>query len=292
MGPMALRQFVYLVSESFRTLSRHKAVMTLSVIIMSLTLLVLAVFLLATDNVLLLLDRTQQDLRIYVYLEDGLSSRETESLHRRILSLPRVETVVFVSKEEALGEFREELGEDQFILETLETNPLPASFQVAVRGDYNDAHRNEAVATEIAGWEGVEDVSYGREFVERFSFLARVFVFVDVVLGVIALLSAIFVIANTVRLTILSRQKTIEILKLVGATNRFISTPFILEGAFQGGLAACLSLLLLFGIYVVTRRVLPDLAFLPPEKIFYYLLTCILLGSLGSYAALRRFLRL
>ena len=117
-------------------------------------------------------------------------------------------------------------------------------------------------------------------------------IIVDAVLGIIVVLSSVFIISNTVRLTILSRRSSIEILKLVGATNRFITTPFIIEGAFQGGLASIVSLGFLAIIFVLIRKMLPDLGFLPPEKIALYITTCILIGSLGSYAALRRFLRL
>ena len=289
---MKTRQFSYLVSEAFRTVGRHRGVTALSIVIMSLTLLVLAVFLLATDNVLTFLDRSKREMTVFVYLRDEASSRVIEEGYDRLLRVPEVETVVFISKEQAMAEFREELGEDRSVLEVLGTNPLPASFRVTLKSEYRTKEAIERFAEAMRGGTIVEEVSYGKEFIEQFSALSRGFLYVDLVLGLIVVLSAVFIISNTVKLTILSRQKSIEILKFVGATNRFIVTPFVIEGAFQAGLSSLVSLVLLYGLYLGTRRLIPDLAFLKPEKILLYVAACVLLGSIGSLASLRRHLRL
>jgi cell division transport system permease protein len=286
------QQLSYLVGESFRTLFRHKGVMILSIIIMSLSLLVLAVFLLATDNVFSLLQRAHSDLKIYVYLDDGVTQDQIEQQQAAILSLHGVETVAFISKEDAMAEFREGLGEEANVLDAMESNPLPASFRVTLKPSMRDLKNAERIAASTEQIEGVEEVNYGRDFLERFAMLARGFMYVDVVLGVIVLISSVFIMSNTVRLTIFSRRNTVEILKLVGATNRFIRTPFLIEGAFQGALASGVSLVLLFGIYALIKKMLPDLSFLPVDKMLMYVLTCVILGSIGSYAALRRFLHL
>lgn len=289
---MKFHQITYLIGESFGTLGRHKAITLLSVVIMSLTLLVLAVFLLATDNVLTVLDRAQRDMTVFVYLRDDVPTDVVEGQYNRLLSMPEVETVTFISKEQAMAEFRSELGEERSILSALEANPLPASFRVTLGSEYRGKDAIESFAETMGGNPIVEEVSYGKEFIDQFATLTHAFLYVDLVLGLIVVLSSIFIVSNTVRLTILSRQKTIEVLKLVGATNRFITTPFVIEGAFQAGLASLVSLGLLVPIYIVAKRLLPDLAFLPPEKTGLYIVTCVLLGSLGSFAALRRHLKL
>jgi cell division transport system permease protein len=289
---LKFHQVTYLIGESFSTLRRHKAVTLLSVVIMSLTLLILAVFLLATDNVLTVLDRARRDMTVFVYLRDDVPKRVVEEHYRRLLSMEEVETVMFISKEQAMAEFRIELGEERLILGALEANPLPASFRVTLGSEYRGKDAIESFAGTIEGMPIVEEVNYGKEFIEQFATLTNAFLYVDLVLGLIVILSSIFIISNTVRLTILSRQKTIEILKLVGATNRFITTPFVIEGAFQAGLASLVSLGLLVPIYTVAKKFLPDLAFLPPEKTGLYVVTCVFLGSLGSFAALRRHLKL
>jgi len=287
-----LYQGLYLIKESFKTLGRHKGIMFLSIVIMSLTLLVLAVFLLVTDNVLSALERTRQELSVYAYIEEGLTQNDIEQQYKKLLAMKEVESIVFISKAEAMTEFEEEFGEGSAILESLESNPLPASFRIALKDGYKEQSNIRLFAEQVTAVSGIENVDYGKEFLDRFSLMARVFLYVDMILGFIVVLSSVFIISNTVRLTILSRQKSIEILKLVGATNRFITTPFVLEGAFQGGLASLVSLALLALIYLVVVKMLPDIAFLDVQTSVLYVLTCIVLGSLGSFAALRRFLRL
>lgn len=289
---MKAHQWAYLVSEAFRTVGRHKAVTALSIVIMSLTLLVLAVFLLATDNVLTFLDRARREMTVFVYLRDDAPRRSVEEEYNRILKAPEVETVVFITKEQAMQEFREELGDERYVLEALETNPLPASFRVTLRSPYRTREAIERFAATARGGAVVEEVTYGKEFIEQFTAISRGFLYVDLLLGLIVVLSAVFIISNTVKLTILSRQKAIEVLQFVGATNRFIVMPFVIEGAFQAGVSALLSLALLFGIYALTRGLLPDLAFLSLEKMLLYVATCVLLGSIGSLASLKRHLRL
>ncbi len=285
-------QINYLVSEAFHTLGRHKAVTFLSIVIMSLTLLVLAVFLLATDNVLTFLDRAKKEMTVFVYLKDDVPPRFVDDQYKLLFRMAEVETVAFISKDQAMADFREELGDERSMLEVLETNPLPASFRVTLKSEYRNKEAIERFAGVMRTVPIVEEVSYGKEFIEQFSTVSRGFLYVDLVLGIIVILSSIFIISNTVRLTILSRQKSIEVLRLVGATNRFITMPFVIEGAFQAGVASLVSLGLLFGIYALTRGLLPDLAFLKPGKITLYVVTCIVLGSIGSLASLRRHLKL
>lgn len=286
-----LRKTTYLVQEAFRTIHRHRGITMLSVIIMSLSLLMLAVFLLATDNLLRVVGEAQEDMKVYVYLDDTVGSQQTTNMHTTLLSLQEVESVVFVDKSEALEDFRDQMDEG-YLLDALETNPLPNSFWVTPHMVYREKDAMAALAGKIMQIDGVEDVRYGKDFLERFTAIVRGVYYVDIVVGLIVILSAIFIISNAVRLTVISRRKNIEVLKLVGATNRFITTPFILEGAFQGGIAAIISLLLLFFITVFCRRIVPDIGFFSSEKTALFMMTCIAIGSIGSFAALRRYLRM
>lgn len=287
-----IRRAGFLVQEAFRTLKRHKGVTAISVVIMSLSLLMLAVFLLATENVLKVIGQAEQDLKVYVYVEDGVGDTGIQKLHRELLVMEEVDAVVFISRDEALAEFRDQLGEeDAEVLNVLRTNPLPNSFWVTPKQEFKDAASLAYFAGRVTQLDGIEEVRYGREFVDKFGRIVRGIYYVDAVVGFIVILSAIFIISNAVRLTVISRKKNIEILKLVGATNRFITMPFIIEGAFQGGLAAVFSLLLLFLITAASRRVVPDIAFFTFDKAALFMFVCVAIGSIGSFTALRRYLK-
>jgi cell division transport system permease protein len=286
-----LRKAVFLTQEAFRTIGRHKGVTTISVVIMSLSLLMLAVFLLATDNLLRFVGQAKAEMQVYVYLEDRVPDERVQRMHYELLNLDEVATVVFVSKDQALAEFRDQLGEDADLVDALEANPLPHSFWVTPKYEYRTRESMGYLAGRIMQMDGVEEVAYGEDFLEKFSSITRGAYFVDTVVGFIVVLSAIFIISNAVRLTVISRRKNIEVLKLVGATNRFITMPFIIEGAFQGGIAALASLMMLFVVTSLSQRVVPELSFFSAEKALVYIFTCVAIGSIGSFAALRRFLR-
>lgn len=286
-----LRRIYYIIDEALRTVKRHKGLTSISIVIMSLSLLMLAVFLLATDNVLRLVGQAQSEMKIYVYLDDNASQATTEHLYRQILSMGEVSEVQFVSRDEALKGFREQLGDDADLLGTLRTNPLPNALWITPKDDAKTRDTMVALAGRIEPMNGVEEVRYGREFLDRFATVLKGLYFVNAVVGFIVILSALFIISNAVRLTVISRRKTIEILKLVGATNPYIVAPFIIEGAFQAGVAAVLSLALLYGVSVLSRQAIPDVTFFSAQKSAVYLVTCVVIGSIGSFLALRRILR-
>jgi cell division transport system permease protein len=287
-----MRRILYIIDEALRTVSRHKGLTSISVIIMSLSLLMLAVFLLATDNLLKLVSETQEEMKIYVYLEEGLGNDALDQLYRNILGQREISSVEFVSKDDALAEFKSQLGEDADLVSALRTNPLPNSFWVVPKAEYKTRDAIVGLAERFGQLRGVEEVRYGKEFLDKFDSIVKGIYTIDIVVGFIVIMSAVFIIANAVRLTVISRRRTIEILKLVGATNPFIVAPFIIEGAFQGGVAAVLSLLLLRIVTEVSRSAIPEINFFSLEKSLVYLLTCVLIGALGSFMALRRYLQM
>jgi len=286
------RRILYIIDEALRTVKRHKGLTSISVIIMSLSLLMLAVFLLATDNLLKLVSEAQDEMKIYVYLQDSAGQETIDELYRTILSQHEVSSLQFVSKDEALADFKTQLGEEADLLAALRANPLPNSFWVVPKAEYKTRESMVALAERFGQLRGVEEVRYGKEFLDKFSSIVAAIYTVDLVVGFIVIMSAVFIIANAVRLTVISRRKTIEILKLVGATDPFIVAPFIIEGAFQGGVAAVLSLLLLRAVTEVSRSAIPEISFFSVEKIVIYMAVCIAIGALGSFMALRRYLRM
>ena len=288
---MNLNQLRYVIDESVTMMRRRQAANLISIVIMGLSLLILVVFLLITLNVQAVIDKAGEELRIYVYLKDGTGEAAARDIQMQILRLEGVEEVVFVSREEALTSFRQSLGDNQDMLGALESNPLPDAYRVKIKPDYIRSEFMEGMRTRVEKWTNVEEVRYGEKWLGRGEKLVKGFYFTDLAIGVIIFLSVIFVIVNTVRLTVLSRQKTIEVAKLVGATNAYIRIPFLIEGAFQGAVASLLAVGLLAVIHSLAKRYLPGLLFLRDEAIVGFVVICAVLGAGGSYGAMRRFLK-
>ncbi|MBN2070771.1 MAG: ABC transporter permease [Candidatus Krumholzibacteriota bacterium] len=288
---MKINEFRYILDESVSMLWRRKTANLISVIIMGLSLLILVVFLMVTLNIAGFIDKTSKETRMYVYLDEGLDEERSREIQVKLLSETGVEEVVFISREEALVDFRETLGEGNELLDALDSNPLPDAYRLKLKEGYVSSGMMDAIAGRIAAWEGVEEVRFGKRWFEKGERLVRSFYIIDLVLGLIVFLSVIFVISNTVRLTIFNSRATIDILKLVGATNRYIEIPFIIEGALQGIVSSILAVGLLGVIHAFASRYIHDLVFIRLDAIALFVFLCALLGAVGSYAALRRFLR-
>jgi len=287
-----LKQIRYIIDESMLMLKRRRGANIISIIIMGLSLLILVIFLLVTINIAGVISQASEELRVYVYLDDGVPKGISRDIQFRLLGMKGVEEVIYISRQEALSSFSQTLGEDSDILEALEKNPLPDAYRVKVKSDYIKGEFFEGVAQQVEEWEGVEEVRYGRRWFERGEKLVKGFYLTDLFLGLIIFLSGVFVISNTVRLTILHRQRAIDVMKLVGATNAYIQVPFVIEGALQGIVASLLATGLLAVLYVFTSRYIAGISFLRIEAILVFVTFCALLGALGSYTAMRRFLKI
>jgi cell division transport system permease protein len=228
---------------------------------------------------------------IQVFINDPAAA---ETVRNRLLAQPAVREVEYISPQQAAEEFRQSFGEeaDLFPGETF----LPASFRVRVTPAYANADSLQRLAADVQTWSRVDEVFFNQALLMRVQHNLRILTGVGLALGVLVLLAALFLVGNTIRLTIYARRMLIRTMKLVGATNQFIRRPFLIEGLAQGfvaGVAACFALWLAYG---VLTSLLPEMevhawpAGTPATVFALILLTGLLLGWLGSYVAVRRFI--
>ena len=285
-------QVQYLVRESFAAFSRMKGMTIVSTLIMSVALLMLSMFILVTLNLRDTARSLRSEIEVNVFVKNEASIESVQSLRERLLEQPGIEAVAYVSKDDALAEFRQQLGPDSDLVDVLEENPMPASLRIRVEEPDRTSEKLHALATYLRDQPEVDEVRYGDTWVARLEEAIRVFTIVDLMVGGIVLLSALFVVSNTVRLTVLARQRTIEIMRLVGATNWFIRMPFFVEGAVQGSVAGGLALVVLWAAHRYAAQHVHPLRFYEPLQIVIFVLACAAVCATGSLSALRRFLRL
>lgn len=282
---------MFILREAFRGLSKNKLMALVTFGVMFFSLFIFGLFLISTVNLFLLIHRAEEKIGIIAFLEDELTDEEVEALSRDIGTLMGIKEVVYVSKKEALENFRKELGEDSELLEALEDNPLPASFDIKLYESFKDPKNLESIATKIEAMPGIEEIKYGEEWVSILDRVVKILVAIDLILGVIISLSSIFVVANTIKLTVFARRKQIEIMELVGATHRFIISPFIVEGIIEGLIAGGVAAGLLFGVYNIFASRLGDFMEITRELFILVLVFGTLLGYVGSHLSVKRFLR-
>ena len=287
----------YFITESLNSIRRNGLMSLASLMTVALSLLILGVFIILVMNLNHMASVLESQVQVTVYLQDSLKDVEVREIGTRITKLPGVTRVNFIAKEEALNRFKQRLGEQQGLLAELgEANPLPNSFEVKL--DRPD--RVKPVALAIAQLKGVEAARYGQEVVEQLFSLTRMVRIFGMVLIMFLGLAALFIIVNTIRLTVFARRREIGIMKYVGATDWFIRWPFIIEGVLLGFLGACIAILPLTQFYsMLTGQVYDSLAFLPllPKYPFMgYVNTFLLcagigIGALGSVISVKKFLK-
>ena len=294
---MKISTFEYFVREAFISMRRNGLMSVASVSTMALSLFILGMFLILVLNLTHLASALESQVQISVYLQDGLSEYEHREIGTRITKMQGVNQVLFVTKAEAMKRFQERLGEQKNLLNALgETNPLPNAFEVKV----DKPEQVKAVAKAIGEIKGVENAKYGQEVIEQLFALTKLIRTFGLILIILLALAAIFIIANTIRLTVFARRKEIGIMKYVGATDSFIRWPFLIEGVMLGIGGALLSVLILSQTYgLLVERIYESLAFLPllPHYPFILQISLLLLavgmvvGALGSAVSLRRFMK-
>jgi len=276
-----------------KNLSVH--ILSLGTIVAS--LLILGAFLLLFGNLNNWLQRWGTALSMSIYLKDGISEYRRDKVYSFIRGLPEAEIKRFISKEEALKDLRAALGEDAGFLNRLVRNPLPASYEIVFESKGTHGVEPEKIKGELEKLDGVEEVQYSNEWLNKLEGFLNVVRLIGFIIGGLLCLCVVFIVTNTIKLTIYSRKDEIEILKLVGATDWFVKTPFLIEGTIQGISGGVLAVLMLFSGYLIlpTKGVsllglTPlDFVFLPAGYLVLILILGAVLGVTGSFIAIGRF---
>lgn len=288
-----------LLRRAFADLRRHWARQSMTTLVVTLSLLLVAMFALFTHNLALFVDRFGSELGIVVYLDDKTPQPEIPSMYNTLSGLKGVGSVLYLSPEEAFARLDRYLGGERDVLEAVDPQFLPPSFEISVDRAMVNLDRIRTLAEEIQAMEHVAKVQYGQEWVERLDAFSRVADRVFLIVSFLLLSTAAFVVAMTIQLSVRDRQEEIEIMGLVGATGSFIRGPFLVEAFLQGIIGALISLGFTYLVYLSIRgaisgtRLFQDipLAFLPWYSSLAILSASVLLCIAQTYFSIQRFAR-
>ena len=294
---MTLRLWLHLLKRALVSIRDNRLVNVVCMSTMVISMLMLGSFLLLFVNVNNWIQGWGKSWYMTVYLHDNISEENRGQVESFLKKLPSVEIKRYISKETAFSEFKEALGSQAGILEGLSDNPLPASFEVFLKNVEHDKVEPRTIEESLERIEGVEEVQISEEWLRRFEGLMNVVRLAGFVIGGLLCVAILFIVTNSIKLTIYSRRDEIEILKLVGATDWFVKVPFLLEGLLQGLASGLLTMGILFGGYSLlsAKRVhilgvtVVDLVFLPREYVIAIFVLSITLGVMGSLVAVGRF---
>ena len=279
------------LSEALSTFRRAPLLTGLSAFMVGLALLVLGLFSLAAFNLKLALAAVEERVEVVAFLRDDARTVDVEAAVETLRSLPAVEEVIYLSKEEALERALTELPEIEEVSSDLEVNPFPASLEVRFRPGSRNPEAIETVSHTALTLPAVEDVRYGQEWVDRLFSLRRIGAITAFALGSAFALVAALIIGTAVRIAVFARRDEIAIMQLVGATNGYIRRPFLLEGATTGLLGSLLAVLLTWGAYQAVYHFLFTLDWIPGSWVWGGIGAGIIFGVFASGLAVRRYLQ-
>jgi cell division transport system permease protein len=291
-----MRRLTYLIVEAFANIRRNRTTSLIAVATTAFTLVCFGLFLLLYLNLKGITGALKGDIKVIVYLQDDLGAPSLADLQRRIKTEREVAAVSYVSKEQALADFRKQFPTEQHLLQGLGENPLPASLIVTLHPGFGSGDAIRRWAERIQAIPGVAQVQYSQEWVEHLTVLIRSLELGAVVVGGVLSSATVAIIASTIRLGLFARREEIEILQLVGAGRLLINVPFVLEGAVVGMVGGIVSFGLLRGgfAYILGHFPAPGrflgvetaLQFFPSEMAAVLIVGGLLLGFTGSCISL------
>jgi cell division transport system permease protein len=295
-----LRALGYSVEEALVELWRNRLVNLVSIATIAVSLFILGIFLSVSANLNELMAGWASRVQITLYLGEGATDEEQANLRRLLDGSPEVEGFEFVSSDAAAARFRSYFPELQNLPDLLESNPLPASFEVNLAESYRAPAQVKALAARFDTVAGVSEVDYDLLWIERLSAIIGLVRALGLAIGAALVLASVFTIFNVIKLTVYGRQDEIGIMRLVGATHAYIRGPFLVEGILQGGLGGALAILLLYLSHGLLLRealrsfqLLPAsswLAFVPPAGWVAIVAGGMVVGLFGSFLSVRKFL--
>ncbi|MCM1988455.1 permease-like cell division protein FtsX [Oceanirhabdus seepicola] len=297
---MKINTLRYFTTDASKSLSRNKTLTFASIATVTTTLLIFGLFLMVALNVRMFMDQIGSTLEVRVALEDNITIEQKNKLKATIKNSDGFKEMKEISKAEGRDAFIESHGEDaeearKLFEDFLEVNPLPVVLVVkAEDGSYIDG-----IVQNIKGYEGIYDVTTAKDVIEKITKIISVMKVSAIVIFVLLFIVSIFLIMNTIKLTVYSRKKEINIMKYVGATDWFIRCPFIIEGIIIGLVGSVISLVILYGFYILIYDMLKNILFVSfatpnvilKSMVWQFILGGIFIGAFGSILSIRRFLK-
>lgn len=287
----------YFIREALRRIWVSKRTSFVAVAMIAISLMIVGAFLLIAENLGRAAARWQGRSRIVIYLESGVTPQQAAAVDAYLGARPELARRRFVTREESLARFKSYFANLSEVVGQLDDNPFPPSYEVDVDPRLAQSRGLVQNITALRAMPGVDQVQYDWEWLTRLRRLVNVINIIGLVAGGILGIAAAFTIANVIRLTMMLYREEIGIMRLVGATERMIRGPFLIEGLLQGTIGGLLSVALLFVAYEAARRSLAPsssilwgflfLGFLPWQKMAALVAGGMVAGWLGSWLSVR-----
>ena len=235
--------------RAIKDILENRFLTVITVITIALSILIAAAFALFFVNAGDILNMWQKGIRMMVYLKPDTTEAGRLDTKFRLQGIAGVQEAQFISREAALERLKGQMKHHSALLDNLKGNPLPDAFEITLKPSARNSSELQFLAERIQALPTVAEVEYGQQWIQRFTNVINLFRLAGYAVGALFFMATVFIVANTIRLVLYSRRDEIEIMRLVGATDRFIKIPFYLVGMIQGALGTLIGLAVLYGGY-------------------------------------------
>ena len=249
-----MRFLAFIFTQTVRNISHSWSVQLMTLLTVTLSVLIFSFFYLVYTNMLQAGERLGEELRLIIYLDSELNPAEQEEFKQKIENFGKVEKIVFISPDEAFRRLGKQLGSDKDVLADLNPAFLPFSVEIYPHKDLKNLTRIKEFSDYLKKMPGAMKVQYGQGWVERFGHFIKLLRFVVIISGTLLILTTMFMVSYTLRLTLYARQDELKVLRYLGATNSYIKGPILVEGFALGLFGSGLGLAALFILYQWIRN--------------------------------------
>lgn len=291
---------MYLVKEGYENLKKHGSKTLSTMLIICATMLVLGIFIILFQNVNKNVETVRLEQGLQAFIEDNATEQEIEYMKDEISQIPNVQSVEYIDKDKAYEDAKDVFKGQEYFLEGLDKVKIfPASFVVK----FAKIEQSSAIKAAVEKVDGIYNVKYNESTIQAVISLSQIANVFLLGVGVVLLVVSVFIISNTIKLAVYSNKREIFIMRYIGATNKFIKTPFVVEGAIMGIVSAIISFILISIAYVVLYARLPQIGstlgvfgFMPYSTLWYqiliaYVLLGLFIGIFGSSISIKKYLK-
>lgn len=290
----------YLIKEGYSNLRKHGSKTFATMLIICATMLVLGIFILLFQNVNVNVNTIVEEQGLQALIEDTATEEDIEYIQDEIKLISGISSIEYLDREAAYQDAKELFAEQEYFLEGLEDVEIfPRSFVIK----FDSIEQSSTIKSDIENIDGIYKVKYNESTINASISLSKIANIFLLGIGTIMLIVSIFIISNTIKLAVYSNKREIFIMKYIGATNKFIRRPFIVEGAIMGLVSAIISFIVISLAYIVLYARLPKIGttmgvfgFLPYSTLWYqiliaYIILGLLVGIIGSAISIKKYLK-
>lgn len=290
----------YLIKEGYENLKKHGSKTFSTMLIICATMLVLGIFIILFTNVNKNVETVKVEQGIQAFIEDTATDADIEYIKDAIKKIDGVGEIRYISKDEAYEDAKNVFKDQEYFLEGLDKVQIfPASYVVK----FADIEKADNIKSQIEKIDGIYKVKYNSSTINAVISISRIANIFLLGIGVVLLVVSIFIISNTIKLAVYSNKREIFIMRYIGATNKFIKKPFVIEGAIMGIVSALISFMLISIAYVVIYARIPKVGsslgvfgFIPYSSLWWmilaiYIVLGLFIGILGSSISIKKYLK-